>query len=34
MQIRSDRTGRIAEKYILYGLRLIRKRLKDIELQY
>ena len=34
MQIRSDRTGRIAEKYILYGLRLIRQRLKDIELQY
>ena len=37
MQIRSDRTGRIAEKNILYGLsrncRRIRQRLKDIELQ-
>ena len=38
MQIRSDRTGRIAEKNILYGLSRncirIRQRLKDIELQY
>ena len=38
MQIRSDRTGRIAEKNILFGLsrncRRIRQRLKDIELQY
>ena len=38
MQIRLDRTGRIAEKNILYGLsrncRRIRQRLKDIELQY
>ena len=38
MQIRSDRTGRIAEKYILYGLsrncRRIRQKLQDIELQY
>ena len=38
MQIRSDRTGRIAGKNILYGLsrncRRIRQRLKDIELQY
>ena len=38
MQIRSDRTGRIAEKNILYGLsrncRRIRPRLKNIELQY
>ena len=37
MQIRSDRTGRIAEKNILYGLsrncRRIRQRLKDIVLQ-
>ena len=37
MQIRSDRTGRIAEKNILYGLsrncRGIRQRLKDIVLQ-
>ena len=37
MQIRSDRTGRIAEKKILYGLsrncRRIRQRLKDIVLQ-
>ena len=37
MQIRSDRTGRIAEKNILFGLsrncRRIRQRLKDIELQ-
>ena len=38
MQMRSDRTGRIAEKYILYRLsrncRRIRQKLKDIELQY
>ena len=37
MQSRSDRTGRIAEKNILYGLsrncRRIRQRLKDIVLQ-
>ena len=37
MQVRSDRTGRIAEKNILYGLsrncRRIRQRLKDIVLQ-
>ena len=37
MQIRSDRTGRIAEKNISYGLsrncRRIRQRLKDIVLQ-
>ena len=37
MQIRSDRTGRIAEKNILYGLsrncRRIRQRLRDIVLQ-